>query len=56
MKVKGYVLAREEQLSHAREREEMKTQKEAAERNRVAAKEIELFRERVSNKTSCCYT
>lgn len=42
-----YILAREEQLSKAREKEEAKRRQEMVERVQGAAKEIEMFRERV---------
>ena len=47
MQVQTYVWAREEQLSRVRETEEAKVKQEMAEKARTAAREIEMFRDRV---------
>jgi len=48
-----YVLEREEQLSKRRENEEAKNKQEMADKAQTAAREIEMFRDRVRMIVNC---
>lgn len=47
-RVEEYALAREKQLREIREKEEARKAQELADRGKLASREIEMFRERVS--------